>query len=169
MSMEAYILVKGFEGTSVKAGHPKQSSIVHSVSHEVVTPADVTHGAFTGRREHRPIKVALLIDASSYQYYQALIDKDKSGAKKLDVELGFFRPDQTNIGIEGKGEAEPYYKIQLKDALVQGILHVMGDTRGAVAGAPPVRTEYIEVTFVYREIHWLYTKGNKETMDAWDK
>jgi len=169
MALEAYILVKGYEGTSKKAGHPKGSSIVHSVAHTVDTPIDAIHGALTGRRNHRPIKVSLLIDASVYQYYQSMIDKDKTGTTKLDVELGFFRSDQTNIGLPGKGENGVYYKINLKDAIVVGIDYYMGDTRNNIPGQPPMRQEYLEVTFIYREIHWTYADGNKETMDAWDK
>jgi len=168
MPLEAYIMVKGFEGTSKKAGHPKGASIVHSVSHSVNTPIDAVHGALTGRRNHNPIKVGLLIDASVYQYYQNLIDKDKTGSTKLDVELGFFRSDQTNIGLEGNGENGVYYKINLKDAICVGIDYWMGDSRGNVVGQAPMRQEYIEVTFIYREIHWTYAKGNKESVDKWD-
>jgi type VI secretion system Hcp family effector len=172
MALEAYILVKGFEGTSKKAGHAKGSSIVHTVTHSVQTAVDTSHGVMTGRRNHTPIKVGLLIDASVYQYHQAIIDKDKDGSKRLEVELGFFRSDQTHVGLPGKGENAPYYKIQLKDAVVVGVDYYMGDTRGGTPAQPgqtPLRQEYIEVTFIYREIHWIYTDGNKETMDAWDK
>ena len=95
MALDAYILIKGFEGTSKKNGHPKGSSIVHAVNHELVTPMDLAHGAVTHRRQHGLMIVEMLIDASVYQIYNALIDKDKDGTKKLDVELGFFRPTRT--------------------------------------------------------------------------
>jgi len=170
MPFEAYIKTTGFEGTSVKNGHPKQSSVVFAIDHQIRKPTDLAHGTITGRREHGAMKVSMVIDASSYQYYDNLIKTDQSGAKKLEIEIGMFRPDQTNVGIEGAGEAAPYYKIQMKDAMVTAVRHVMGDSRGTQAqgAGQPVRTEYLEVEFVYREIHWIYTKGNKETMDRWD-
>jgi type VI secretion system Hcp family effector len=168
-ALEAYILVKGFEGTSAKMGHPKGSTIVHAVSHIVSTPMDVTRGAVTGKRRHQPITVEIPIDASASQYMNALIDKDKDGGKKLDVTLGFFRPNQANIGLAGAGENSPYYKIHLVDAIVTSVEFVMDDTRatGATAGAAS-KGEYLRVTFAYRQIEWTYTNGNKQTQDAWD-
>jgi type VI secretion system secreted protein Hcp len=168
MALDAYILVGGFEGTSKKGGHPAKSSIVHGVQHTVQTPIDSTHGSVTGRRVHAPLVVSMTIDASVYQYYQNVIDKDKDGSKKLDVEIGFYRPNQENIGLWGSGEAKPYFKINLKDAFVSQINFRMPDAR-AQGGAEANRQEYLEVTFVYREIHFLYTNGNKESVDAWDK
>jgi type VI secretion system Hcp family effector len=170
MPFEAYILVDGFEGDSVKNGHPKKSSIVFAIDHGIRKPTDLAHGTISGRREHGAMKVSMVIDSSSYQYYDNLIKTDQSGAKKLNIEIGMFRPDQTNVGIIGNGEAATYYTIQMKDAMVTAIRHVMGDSRGSQAqgAGQPVRTEYLEVEFVYREIHWTFKKGNKETMDKWD-
>jgi type VI secretion system Hcp family effector len=172
MALEAYILTAGFEGTTKKFGHPAKASIVHSVYHELTTPIDNVHGAVTGRRAHGLLHVELVVDASIHQYYTACIDKDKGGAKKLDVEVGFYRTDQANVGLKGFGEEKTYYKINLKDAFVASITFTMGDRMGGTTANPgsvgTVRSEYIKVSFAYREIHWLYCDGNKEAMDKWD-
>jgi type VI secretion system Hcp family effector len=170
MALDAYVLVTpGFEGTSKKGGHPPKSSIVHSVRHQVNTPIDATHGNVTGRRVHSPIVVAMTVDTSIYQYYQKLIEKDKDGSKTLAVDIGFFRPQQANIGLFGKGETAPYYNIQLKDAYVVSINFVMPDSRAQQGSPDANRQEYVEVTFAYREIHFLFADGNKEAVDQWDK
>jgi len=168
------MLIKGssdFEGTSKKTGHLKNSSIVHAVYHKLETPVDTAAGAVTHRRQHGLMVVEALIDSSVYQIYNAVIDKDRDGTKKLAVTLQFYRTNQDNIGLWGAGENAPYYKIQLTDAFVTTVEFVMGDTRSTSnvgGGAAAGRAEYLRLSFAYRQIEWTYMNGNKGTTDAWD-
>jgi len=175
MALDACMLIKmngkEFEGTSKKTGHLKGSSIVHSVSHALTTPIDLAAGSVTHRRQHGLFIVESLIDASFYQIYNACIDKDKDGSKKLEVTTQFYRPNQDNIGLWGAGEQAAYLKIVLTDAFVASVEFVMGDTRatGAIAGAAAAgRGEFLRTSFAYRQIEWTYMNGNKATQDAWD-
>lgn len=175
MALDAYILInqagKAFEGTANKTGFPKGSSIVHAAYHSLETPVDIAHGAVTHRRQHGLLVVEMLIDASVYQIFNAIIDKDKDGSKKVGAEIGFFRPDQANIGLKGFGETKPYYKIIMTDGFIASCEFVMGDTRstGGPAGAAAAgRQEYLKVKFAYRQIEWMYCDGNKSAQDAWD-
>jgi type VI secretion system Hcp family effector len=166
MALEAYILVDGFEGTSKKTGHPAKSSILHKVEYDLVTPTDEVHHTITGNRQHSSVAVELLIDASSYQYWQACIDKDKQDkGKRLKVKLGFFRTNQDNIGLWGAGETKEYYTIELADALVKSVSFRQGDKTQEGGGT---RSEYLRVEFVFRQITWTYMNGNKASTDAWD-
>jgi len=169
------MLVKGsgkeFEGTSKKTGHLKSSTIVHYVSHDIITPVDVAAGAVTHRRQHGLFTVGHDIDASVYQLYNAVIDKDRDGTKKLEVTLQFYRANQDNIGKWGAGENAPFFKIVLTDAFVTSVGFRMDDTRmtGAIAGSAAAgRGEYLVTAFAYRMIEWTYMNGNKATNDAWD-
>ena len=98
MAIEGYIMCKGgaagdYEGTSKKAGHPKGSSILHSFNQTVETPFDAGHGTTSARRLYKQIVCEIVPDAFIYQYYKDLILKDKDGAKKTQVEFGFFRAE----------------------------------------------------------------------------
>jgi type VI secretion system Hcp family effector len=173
--LDACILIKQggkeFEGSSKKTGHLKNSSIVHAVYHSITTPVD--HGAVTGRRQHGVMQVDMLIDPSIYQLYNAIIDKDKSGAKKLEVTLQFYRTNQDNIGLWGGGENAPYYKIVLSEAVITSIEFIMNDLTPA-PGTPPgaaaaQRTgELVRVKFAYDKIEWTFMQGNKNTLDSWN-
>src|SRR5262249_34377447 len=80
-AFDACILIKQagkeFEGTSKKIGHLKNSSVVYAVSHQIQTPFDPGSGSVTHRRQHGLFQVEMAIDASVYQLYNAIIDKDK--------------------------------------------------------------------------------------------
>jgi len=175
MALDACMLVKlngkEMEGTSKKTGHLKSSTIVHAVSHDIITPVDIAAGAVTHRRQHGLMVVSHDIDASVYQLYNAVIDKDRDGSKKLEVTLQFYRANQDNIGKWGAGENAAFYKIVCTDAFVTSIGFRMEDTRatGAVQGAAAAgRGEYLITSFAYRQIEWTYMNGNKATQDAWD-
>jgi len=171
MAFDAAITVKEIAGDSKKVGHPPKSSIVHSVYHSLDTPVDAAHGSVTHRRQHGLMIVELLIDSSSYAYYDAVKTKDTDGSKKLDVMLNFFRTNQDNIGLWGAGEAKPYFTIHLTDAFVATVEFVMDDTRasGGEGHAAGGRGEYLRVKFAYRQIEWTWMNGNKSAQDAWDK
>ena len=173
MALDACIAITpGFEGSSKKAGHLKGSSIVHAVVHSVETPVDLAHGSVTHRRQHSLLTVEMVLDPSVYQIYQAVIDKDKDGSKKLAVALAFYRPNQDNVGLWGAGETAPYFTIELADAFIASVEFIMGDVRasGAEAGAAAGgRGEYLRVKIAYRQITWTFKNGNKTSIDAWDK
>jgi len=172
MALDACIAIKGFEGSSKKLGHLKGSSIVHAVVHSVETPIDLAHGSVTHRRQHSLLTVEMVLDPSCYQIYQNVIDKDRDGSKKLDVTLQFYRPNQENIGLWGKGETDAYFTIELADAFIASVEFIMGDTRasGAEAGAAAGgRGEFLRVKFAYRQVTWTFKNGNKSSIDAWDK
>jgi len=175
MALDACMLIKmngkEFEGTSKKTGHLKSSTIVHAVSHDIITPVDIAQGSVTHRRQHGLMTVSHNIDAAVYQIYNAVIDKDRDGSKKLEVTLQFYRPNQDNVGIWGAGENAPFYKIVMTDAFVTSVGFRMEDVRatGALAGSAAAgRGEYLITAFAYRQIEWTYMNGNKATQDSWD-
>jgi type VI secretion system Hcp family effector len=170
MAIDPYVMVEKFEGGSVKNGHPKNSSLLFNFTHVVSTPIDPVAGHVTNRRHHELIVADILIDASMYQYYQGIIDKDQDAATKgkFKVEFGFFRTNQPNLGADGSGESAPYLKINLENAFIAHVEFIAGDTRettGPQAGAG--RNEMIRVKFAYDKIMWTYTKGGKSAQDSW--
>jgi len=171
MALDAAITVKEIPGDSKKAGHPKGSSIVHAVYHSLDTPVDEAHGSVTHRRQHGLMTVEILIDSSSYGYYDFVKTKDTDGSKKLDVTLSFYRTNQDNIGLWGAGETKPYFTIHMTEAFVATVEFVQDDTRasGGAGHAAGGRGEYLRVKFAYRQIEWTWMNGNKTTLDAWDK
>ena len=175
MALDPCMLIKmngkEFEGTSKQTGHLKSSTMVHAVQHKIDTPVDIAAGSVTHRRQHGLFLVSHTIDASVYQIYNAVIDKDRDGSKKLEVTLQFYRPNQDNIGSWGAGQNAPFYKIVLTDAFVVSVEFMTDDTRlmGALTGAAAAgRGEYLRTSFAYRQIEWTYMNGNKATQDAWD-
>jgi type VI secretion system Hcp family effector len=178
MAYESYVKVKGFDGQATRTGVPKASSLVYSFNHEISTPYDFQSANAIGRRTHSEIVVRMPVDASVYQYYAAIVAKDKSGYTKLEVEFGFFRMDQKNKGLAGYGDEKPYLTYQIKDAIITyvGFSHdALADVGqagklgvGGTSIAATQKDDFLTVKFAYRAITVNYADGNKIAEDSWD-
>jgi type VI secretion system Hcp family effector len=163
------MLTKGMTGSNKRGGHPANSTLISAFSIDVKTPFDEGHHAITQSRVWGVARARAIIDAATFAYYQALIDKDHTDkSKPLEVQFGFFRANQAESGIFGKGENGPYYTIDLKDARVIDVCFRMEDVRDSSKGGGGMLSEYLEVAFIFREITGTYTDGNKTFNDKWD-
>jgi type VI secretion system Hcp family effector len=167
--MHGYILTKGITGSNKRGGMPAGSTLISMCTFDVDTPHDPGHHAITQSRVWGLVHVRMIVDEAAYAYYQALIDKDHTDkSKPLEVELGFYRANQVEVGIHGKGESAPFYKINLKDARIVNLHFKMEDVRDSAKGGGGMLAEYLEMDVIFREITGTYAEGGKTWNDKWD-
>jgi hypothetical protein len=130
MAQEGYLLVNGFGGQNTRRGAPKNSSLLYSLVFDVSHPMDASHHVFTGKRFWSTVRAEIPVDASIYQYYQAVVDADNK-ANPLAVEVGLYRQNQPTVGVLGFGDDKPYLKVNLVDARVSGVSYSM-EARGGI-------------------------------------
>jgi type VI secretion system secreted protein Hcp len=107
----------------------------------VAAPRDSATGRASGKRQHEPIKVVKVIDASSPQLRKAAT----TGEHLKEVVFEFYRPN-------GKDKDELYETIRLSDAIITGI-----QNRGAGSTGHNDRpTE--EISFEYEKIEFTYAQ-----------
>jgi type VI secretion system Hcp family effector len=167
--MHAYMLTKTIDGSNKRGGHPAKSTLISAFELDVRTPFDEGHHAITQSRVWGTAKARAIIDAATFAYYQALIDKDHTDkSKPLEVEFGFYRANQAESGVEGFGESKPYYTIGLKDARVIDVCFRMEDVRDSAKGGGGMLSEYLQIAFIFREATGTYAQGGKTWNDKWD-
>lgn len=111
-------------------------------SHGLTIPIDTQSGQATGSRVHSPLMITKRMDSATPKLYQACVSGESLGS----VELKFYRIDPT-------GKDDHYFSITLTNARVV-------DMRNSY---PNIE----QVSMVYEEIEWSWTKDGTMTQDSW--
>ena len=127
--------------------------LVEAHSHELTVPTDVQSGMTSGQRMHRPLIITKVFDKSSPLLAQALC----TGEKMSKCELTFYRTSMDGV-------QEPYFKIELEDAVINNIKSYMPNCQD-----PSMAhfTHLEDVSFTYRKITWTHLVANTEAFDDW--
>jgi len=121
----------------------------------VTVPRDPATGLPTGRRIHKPLTIVKELDASSIQFFQAVVTNETL----TKVTCSFYRAFRNG---SGGGAARPYFKIVLTNALIVDYKDA-GD--GIDGEAPGDERERISLT--YQRIEMTDLDSNLTTTDDW--
>jgi len=159
MSIIAYLTLTGAKQGVIKGGitaKGREGTIaVTAVSHEIATSVDQATGAATGKRQHEPIAITMLIDQATPKLYQAAVTNETLTSAKI----GFWRPS-----ADGSGTEVQYFTITLTNPLIVNVtLNAYDDDDPAFAKG----FEYEEIELTYQKIEWTWTDGGITATDNW--
>jgi type VI secretion system secreted protein Hcp len=128
------------------------SILVQAFDHVVEIPTD-ERGVASGRRMHHPISITKEIDRSTPMLYQALC----TGELLTEVVLDWYR-------VDGTGDNELYFTIELKNAMVTRIHPWVPN----VLDRSNENLRHMEdVSIAYESIIWTWTPDGVEYEDSW--
>ncbi len=108
------------------------------VSHEIISPRDVSTGQSSGKRMHKPFVITKELDKSTPLLLSALVDNENL----TSVLIGLLRP----------GQAQAFATIKLTNASLAGYAtHGLTETW----------------SFTYQKITWTYLDGGITAEDSW--
>lgn len=156
-ALNAYMRLTGeaqgeIKGSVTQAGR-EDSIMVIAYNHEVVSPRDAASGLPTGKRQHAPLRITKEIDKST----PLLMNAWANGERMTHFELRFWQPSATGHEVQ-------FYSILLYDAQIISIRQEMLNNKYPENMQHKER-EYI--TFVYRNIEWIYEDGGITFEDKW--
>jgi type VI secretion system secreted protein Hcp len=122
-------------------------------NHEVSVPHHAASGQATGKRQHQPLTIIKAVDKTTPQLYQALV----TGEPITTFRLECWR-------AASDGAHEPYYRIELSNALIVGITAKQLDNQ-LPENEDSVACE--DVSFVYQKIAWTWIEDNVTAEDSW--
>ncbi|WP_263380216.1 Hcp family type VI secretion system effector [Granulicella paludicola] len=163
MALNAYMTIKGqkqgnISGSVTQKGR-ENTILVHSYSHEIISPRDPQSGLPTGQRMHKPFVIVKQIDKSSPLLWMALINKENL----TSCQLQFFT---TAIAASGTAAAEQQtYTITLTNASISDIHESMPSNVDPSQVRLPLQEE---VSFTYQKIQWTWTEGGITAGDDWE-
>src|SRR5271170_8515231 len=114
MALNAYLTLKGQKQGDIQGGVTQKgrehSILVHSFSHEIISPRDPASGLPTGKREHHPVHILKEIDQSSPPLWTALVNNENL----VTWQLKFWAPSATGVETQ-------IYTITLTNASIASI------------------------------------------------
>lgn len=154
----AYLRLSGerqgeIKGSVTQAGR-EDSIMVIAYNHEVFSPRDAASGLPTDKRQHEPLRITKEIDKST----PLLMNAWANGERMTNFELRFWRPSASGMEYQ-------FYTIRLMDARIVSIHQEMLNNKY------PENMQFKErehVTFVYRDIEWIYEDGGIAFEDRWE-
>src|SRR5579862_1987610 len=158
MALNAYLTLKGQKQGDIRGGVTQKgregSILVHSFSHEIISPRDAVSGLPTGKRQHHPVHILKEIDQSSPLLWTALVNNENL----TSWQLKFWAPAVTGIETE-------IYTITLTNASIASIHEYMPDNEDPAKAKLPLLEK---ITFSYQKIEWVWTKGSITAEDDWE-
>jgi type VI secretion system secreted protein Hcp len=163
MALNSYLKLKGQKQGEVKGGVTQKgregSIMVIAVSHEIVSPRDPASGLPTGKRMHKPFVITKEIDKASPVLYNILVNNENVPEWKLE----YWKPQLSAAG--GAGAEVKYYSVQLVNANIASMRHVMPNNKNPEL----MRYEtYEEIAFTYQKIIWTWLDGGITAEDDWE-
>ena len=141
---------------SVDSTGRENSILVHSFSHEIVSPRDPASGLPTGSRQHRPILILVEIDKYSPLLWKAFVTNETLIAWELQLWKVAENADDAENEI---------YSIRLTNASIASIRESMIDNEDSAGAQLPPRQE---ITFTYQKIEWMWTDSGATAQDDWE-
>jgi len=138
------VLIKGREGTME----------VTEVTHEIVSPRDAASGLPTGKRQHKPLTITMVLDKSTPLLYKSLVTNETLPT----VELKFYRTDPL-------GKELNYFTVKLTNASLSQVKTVLPDTKDPASAQ---KVEVVQVSFTYQKIEWTWVDGGITASDDWE-
>ncbi len=163
MALNAYMTIKGqkqgnINGSVTQKGR-ENSILVHSYSHEIVSPRDPASGLPTGKRMHKPFVIVKEIDKSSPLLWMALVNNENL----TTCQVQFFAP---GIAVGAMAGLErQIYTITLTNASIADIRESMPSNVDPSQVRLPLQEE---VSFTYQKIQWTWTDGGITSSDDWE-
>ena len=158
MALNAYLTLKGQKQGDIQGGVTQKgrehSILVHSFSHEIISPRDPASGLPTGKREHHPVHILKEIDQSSPPLWTALVNNENL----IEWQLKIWAPSATGVETQ-------IYTITLTNASIASIREYMPDNEDPTKIKLPLLEE---LTFTYQKIEWVWTKGTITAEDDWE-
>ncbi|HEY3366074.1 MAG TPA: type VI secretion system tube protein TssD [Symbiobacteriaceae bacterium] len=132
---------------SQKQGRIKGSASDGSIaamkySHQIVSPRDPASGLPTGQRMHKPLVITKLLDRSSPQMMEVLVNNE----------------NLTKVEIRFVNAAGLYYTVKLTNANIASV-----DQK-----TYPDGTQVEEIGFTYERIEWTWADGGVTSGDDWE-
>jgi type VI secretion system secreted protein Hcp len=157
MATIAYLAVKaqrlGVITGGVTIAGREGTIAVAAVRSEITTPIDLGTGNPTGKRQHHPLTITVLIDKSAPKLYEVLATNDTLS----EVTLAYWRapPDR---GVNPTGGEAKYFTITLANARITAITLSTQDST----------QEVLEVQLTYQKITWTWVEGGISAADDWE-
>ena len=160
MAFNAYLTVTGqkqgeIHGAVNLAGL-ENTILVHSFSHQIVSPRDPASGLATGKRQHQALLILKEIDKSSPRLRNAFV----SNETLVDWALQF----RGTADGAAAGEKQDFI-IRLTNASISSMRNSMNDNEDPNIGSLPLREE---ITFTYQKIEWIWSDGGITAEDSWE-
>ena len=159
MTVSAFLTLKGqkqgdIRGSVTQRGR-ENSILVHSYTHEIVSPRDAASGLPTGKRQHHPLILLKEVDRSSPLLWHALVTNEV-----LETwELRFWQT------VSGAAVTErQFYTVRLAGATIASMRSFMTDNQDQGGANLPLREE---VSFAYEKVEWVWTDGGVSASDSW--
>jgi len=170
MSLDAAIQVTG--SVQGKFGHQNSIksragfSIVTRTKHGVNSPRDSSSGLASGKRQHEPFEVVLLLDSSIINFYSAI----STNEVLKTVTIQYYQTTASTLNIQGTagagGEGKPWMTYTLENAVVSDVQFYQPYSR-AVEPEEKHKDQHIVVKFTYQKITLTVTEGGKTYTDDW--
>lgn len=131
---EIHLTVEGTKQGKFKGSHSKLAEkgviVAQRFYYEIVSPRDVATGQASGKRQHKPVQIVKAWDASSPQFFHALVNNEVLKSVTIDFVAG----------------EETWYTVRLLNVIVSDIHQFYGDPKDA--SAQPME----EVSFTFQKI-----------------
>jgi type VI secretion system secreted protein Hcp len=135
------VTLKGLEG----------SMHVLALSHEIDSPRDAATGQATGKRQHKPLVITMVLDKSTPLLLNAMVTDEVL----KEVHLLFYERG-------AKGNLVNTFDIKLTNAQISHVATVYPDT-----GSPRSDRPVLQLSFVYQKIEWTWVEGAVTAADDW--
>jgi type VI secretion system secreted protein Hcp len=160
MALSAYLILKGqkqgeIHGSVTQKGR-ENSVLVHSFSHEIVSPRDPATGLSVGKRQHKPLTIVKEIDRSSPLLLQALVTNENL----IICELQFW-----DAALPPAGTDKQIYTIRLTNASIASSRESMRDSEDPASPKLPLHEA---ISFTYQKVQWIWTDGGITAQDDWN-
>jgi len=162
MALNAYLRITGqkqgvIKGSVTQTAHAG-SILVHSYSHEIISPRDPQSGLPTGKRQSQPVSLVKEVDTSSPHLLLALTTNENL----TTVQIQFW---QTGAATgTGAGTETQLYTVTLTNASIASIEQSMGSN----INSPAETVLQEEITLVYQKIEWTWNDGGVTATDDWE-
>jgi type VI secretion system secreted protein Hcp len=163
MALNAYMTITGqkqgmINGSVTQKGR-ENSILVHSYSHEIVSPRDPASGLPTGKRMHKPFFFLKEVDKSSPLLWIALVNNENL----TTCQVQFWGPGLaagTGVAME-----KQVYTITLTNASIASIQESMPSNVDPSLAKLPLQEQ---ISLTYQKIQWTWADGGITSADDWE-
>jgi type VI secretion system secreted protein Hcp len=161
MPVAAYLTVKGRElgpylGLITDAGL-QGSILVHSFSHQIVSPLDPATGLAAGKNQPSSLTFVKEVDQSTPLLWTTFANNEPL----TSFSLRFWPPADPAAAAPA---TQPFYTIRLTNAVIASMKRTMADNSDPASAVLPMLEQ---ITFTYQQIEWIWTEGEVTAQAPW--